>query len=66
LAMNERMRAAAWLARTRVEYAEYLLREDDDPRAVTMLEQGLAGARQLGMPPLVKQATRLLEACVAR
>ncbi|MEA2182421.1 MAG: hypothetical protein QOF69_1606, partial [Solirubrobacteraceae bacterium] len=66
LAMNERMGAAAWLARTRVEYAEFLVREGDDPRALALLEQGLAGARQLGMRPLVEQATRLLEACIAR
>ena len=66
LAMNERMGAAPWLARTRVEYAEFLLRAGSDARAVALLEQGLAGARQLGMLPLVEQATRLLERQVAR
>jgi len=66
LAMNERMGAAAWLARTRVEYAEFLLRSGHDPDAVTLLEQGLAGARELGMPALVEQATGLLERPAAR
>jgi DNA-binding SARP family transcriptional activator/tetratricopeptide (TPR) repeat protein len=66
LAMNERMGAAAWLARTRVEYAEFLLRTGYDPDAMTLLEQGLADARELGMPALVEQATGLLDRRAAR
>lgn len=62
LAMNERMGAAPWLARTQVEYGQFLLTgEDADPeRAVALIERGLHGARRLGIVPLVKRATHLL------
>jgi tetratricopeptide (TPR) repeat protein len=61
LAMNERMGAAAWLARTRVEYGTFLLDQGADAEhAAALIEQGLDDARHLGMVPLAKCATRAL------
>ncbi len=57
LAMNERMRARPWVARTQVELARVLPREDG--RAASLLEAGGAEADRLGMPRLAALATRL-------
>jgi tetratricopeptide (TPR) repeat protein len=54
LAMNERMGARGWTARTRVEFARLLLQSRfQRARAATMLDEGLSEARALGMPALV-------------
>ena len=57
LAMNERMRARPWVARTQVELARVLPREDE--RASALLDSGTAEAERLGMPRLTALAARL-------
>ena len=57
LAMNERMRARPWVARTQVELARVLPRED--ARAAALLDAGAAEAERLGMPRLAALAERL-------
>ena len=57
LAMNERMRARPWVARTQVELARVLPREDG--RAASLLEAGGAEAERLGMPRLAALVERL-------
>ena len=57
LAMNERMRARPWVARTQVELARVLPR--DDERAGELLAAGGAEAERLGMPRLAELAERL-------
>jgi DNA-binding winged helix-turn-helix (wHTH) protein/tetratricopeptide (TPR) repeat protein len=62
LVMNERLRAPAHLARTRVELADALLRRrgrGDAARAAALLEQARATARDLGIPPLAARAEGL-------
>jgi hypothetical protein len=60
LAMNERMRARPWVARTQVEFARVLLQTTSGrERAGELLDAGLAEARQLGMPRLVEVAERV-------
>ncbi len=57
LAMNERMRARPWVAHTKIELARVLSQQAADrERAGELLEAGLAGAQQLGMPRLVERA----------
>ncbi len=57
LVMNERMRARPWVARTQVELARVLPREDG--RAASLLEAGGAEAERLGMPRLAALVERL-------
>ena len=55
LAINERMRARPWVARTQIEFARLLSEEQDGrDRAAELLEAGLAEAQRLGMPRLVE------------
>ncbi|HWM11900.1 MAG TPA: hypothetical protein VNO82_21250, partial [Solirubrobacteraceae bacterium] len=55
LAMNERMRARPWVARTKVEFARLLLQKPAGrERGAELLEAGLAEAQELGMPRLVE------------
>jgi hypothetical protein len=57
LAMNERMRAPALVARTQVEMARALAQVPGGrDRAAELLEAGSAEARQLGLPRLVEAA----------
>ena len=62
LTMNERMGAAPWLARTRVEYGQFLLTHHSasGEQGIALIKQGLNAARRLGMAPLFNSATRLL------
>ena len=65
LAMNTRMEAPPWLAHTQHQYAAMLLlrnRPGDRERAVELLHNALAAARQLGMEGL---AERVGDALVA-
>jgi tetratricopeptide (TPR) repeat protein len=63
IAMNESMGARPWVARTRVDYARYLLDGGHDTvSGHAMLEQALAEARHLEMLPLLEQAKGLLAA----
>jgi tetratricopeptide (TPR) repeat protein len=60
LAMNERMRARPWVARTRVEFARLLSQKPAGrDRAAELLEAGLAEAQRLGMPRLVELGERV-------
>jgi tetratricopeptide (TPR) repeat protein len=60
LAMNERMRARPWVARTQVELARVLLQTAaGHERAGELLDAGLAEARLLGMPRLVETGERV-------
>ena len=55
LAMNERMRARPWVARTKVEFARLLLQKPAGrERGADLLDEGIAEAQQLGMPRLVE------------
>jgi DNA-binding SARP family transcriptional activator/tetratricopeptide (TPR) repeat protein len=55
LAMNERMRARPWVARTQVEFARLLSQKPAGrERAGELLDAGLAEAQRLGMPRLVE------------
>jgi hypothetical protein len=57
LAMNERMRARPWVARTQVEFARVLAAKPAGrDRAAELVDAGLAEAQQLGMPRLLEQA----------
>ena len=52
LETNERIGSAPWLAHTRARYGEMLLRRGqagESARGVELLQQGAAGARQLGL-----------------
>ena len=63
LAMNERMRARPWVARTQVEFARLLAQKPAGrERAAELLEAGLAEAQQLGMPRLVELGERVRSA----
>jgi tetratricopeptide (TPR) repeat protein len=60
LAMNTRMDARPWLARTQEQYATMLLarrRSGDRDRAATLLDAALASARELGMRALEERIT---------
>jgi hypothetical protein len=60
LAMNERMRARPWVARTQVEMARVLAQAPGGrEQAAELLDAGLAEARRLGMPRLVQTAERV-------
>ena len=60
LAINERMRARPWVARTQIEFARLLSEEQDGrDRAAELLEAGLAEAQRLGMPRLVELGERV-------
>ena len=63
LAMNERMNAKPWIARTQIDYARMLLIKGDPAdrdRAIQLRDAGLQTARELGMPTVVARATALL------
>jgi len=62
-ATHERIGAPAWLARTRLEWARMLLARKgsgDTERARTLLAQGLATARELGLGGVERQAVAVL------
>ena len=60
LAMNERMRARPWVARTQVEFARMLAQKPAGrERATELLDAGLAEAQQLVMPRLVELGERI-------
>jgi class 3 adenylate cyclase/tetratricopeptide (TPR) repeat protein len=62
-AIEERIGAPTWLARTRTEWARALLRQSgpgDCERARDLLTRALAAARDLGLPRLEAQAGTLL------
>jgi tetratricopeptide (TPR) repeat protein len=63
LSMNERMGARPWVARTRFQYARFLL---DSGQATSsghdLLEQAVADARRLQMLPILEQAKGLVAA----
>jgi len=60
LAINERMRARPWVARTRVEFARLLSEQPAGrDRAADLLEAGIAEAQRLGMPRLVELGERV-------
>jgi DNA-binding SARP family transcriptional activator/tetratricopeptide (TPR) repeat protein len=60
LAMNERMRARPWVARTQVELARVLAQTAAGrERAGELLDAGLAEAQRLGMPRLVETGERV-------
>ncbi len=64
LRVNDRLGAAAFLARTRSEYARMLIRRDrpaDRGRALQLLDQALAVARTLGLARLVQEISTLRE-----
>jgi class 3 adenylate cyclase len=62
-AMHERIEAPTWLARTRLEWARMLLvraAPGDAARSVDLLHLALETARVLGLPPIERDASRLL------
>ncbi len=60
LAMNERMRARPWVARTQVEFARLLAQKPAGrDRAAELLEAGRAEAQRLGLPRLVELAEQV-------
>jgi hypothetical protein len=64
LRVNDRLGAAAFLARTRSEYARMLIRRDraaDRGRALQLLDKVLAVARTLGLARLVQEISTLRE-----
>jgi tetratricopeptide (TPR) repeat protein len=66
LAMNERMRARPWVARTQLGLAQVLLREPDGAeRAGELLDACVATANELGMPELLQAVERMRGEAVA-
>lgn len=64
LAMNARMGARPWVARTRHDYARMLLDRSaagDRERALELLRAAIATAEELGMVALRRRAKRLLD-----
>jgi tetratricopeptide (TPR) repeat protein len=60
IAMNEGMGATPWVARTRVEYAAFLLERGRSPSlADALLAQASSDAERLGMAPLLERANEL-------
>jgi hypothetical protein len=62
LAMNARMGAKPWLARTQHEYAEMLLargRAEDRVKAMSLLDEALTISRELGMKSVVEKVQAL-------
>jgi len=63
LAMNSRMGARAWVARTQLNYAQMLLARGepgDREKARGLLQQALAAARQMGMVKVASDCEALL------
>jgi DNA-binding SARP family transcriptional activator len=61
IAKNAGMGADPWVARTRVEYAGFLLDRGGSPAAVdALLEQASADAERLGMAPLRERTKELM------
>jgi tetratricopeptide (TPR) repeat protein len=63
IAMNTRMGARPWVARTQLDYARMLLRRDsagDRTRARELLETARAAARDMGMAGVERDCGRLL------
>jgi DNA-binding CsgD family transcriptional regulator len=63
LEMDARMGARTWLAHTQYEYSKVLLagsRHDDRQKAVSLLEEALATARELGMRSVEGRTADLL------
>ena len=61
-ATNDRIGAASWLARTRLQWARHLLdagRPTDATRAASLLEQASAAASALGMAKVLADAEEL-------
>jgi uncharacterized protein HemY len=62
-AIQERIGAPTWLARTRVEWARILLARaeaQDAEEANDLLRQALTTARELGLPIIEREAVALL------
>jgi hypothetical protein len=58
LAMNERMRARPWVARTQIELARVLAQKPAGrDRSAELLDAGLGEAQALGMPRLLERAS---------
>ncbi|MGH9037986.1 MAG: ATP-binding protein, partial [Acidimicrobiia bacterium] len=69
VAGHDRLGTPAWLARTRLEWARMLLTRQeagDVQRARELLDQALAGARELGLGSIERRAVALLEATPGR
>jgi predicted ATPase/DNA-binding SARP family transcriptional activator len=67
LAMNARMGAKPWLAHTQVQYAAMLLargQPGDRGRAMSLLDEALATAHELGMKGLIEKAETLNQGTV--
>ncbi|MDQ3689132.1 MAG: hypothetical protein M3406_03685 [Chloroflexota bacterium] len=60
LETNARLNARPWLARTRYQLAELLMRNGSEERAAELLEQCAAAAGELGMSWLARDARNLL------
>ena len=66
LAANDRMGFHAWTAWTRLNYGEMLLRRDrpgDRDRAVALLTEALAFAKESGMQKVQRDTEQLLASC---
>ena len=64
LAMNARQHARPWLAHTQHQYAAMLLARNgagDRERAIALLDEALAAAREIGMAALAERAAALRE-----
>jgi tetratricopeptide (TPR) repeat protein len=62
LAMNQRMGARPWIARTQYEYAAMLFdraRADDRQRAAELLDASIASAEELGMASVLERGLAL-------
>jgi hypothetical protein len=62
LAMNERMGARPWLARTQEDYGHMLLSRGDRERGTELVEQTLSNYRELGMEGPLRKAEALAAA----
>ena len=63
LAMNERLGAPYWIARTKLDYADLLTsraQPDDNAKATDLVQQALAAAQQYGFGALQQRATAAL------
>jgi len=64
LALDERMGARSWLARTQLGYAQMLLARGDRERAHDLLTEAAASARELGLTGLAPRIETQLAAAV--
>jgi hypothetical protein len=64
VSVQERMRAPAWVARTRLEWARLLLSSaphEHQARGLQLLRRALAGASELGLAALERDARFVLD-----